>query len=167
MNTKTVVPMSDGLLPDFHLQGTDGPFQSGDCLGRLTVLYFYPKDNTPGCTTEGIDFAALYPQFCAAGCAIFGVSRDSLASHARFKVKLDLPFGLLSDPDEVACTALGVMRLKNMYGKQVRGIERSTFLIDRHGVIVQAWRGVKVTGHADEVLQVAKTLFATKNLPPT
>lgn len=152
-------------LPDFCLEGTGGLFHRGDCLGRLTVLYFYPKDNTPGCTTEGLDFAALDPEFRAAGCVILGVSRDSLASHARFKAKLDLPFELLSDPDEVACTALGVMRLKNMYGKQVRGIERSTFLVDRHGVIVRAWRGVKVSGkgikHAAEVLHAVKTLPST------
>ncbi len=154
--------MSEGLLevplPGFSLEGTGGPFHSGDCSGRLTVLYFYPKDNTPGCTTEGLDFAARHPEFRAAGCAIFGISRDSLASHVRFKTKLDLPFDLLSDPDEVACTALGVMKLKNMYGKQVRGIERSTFLIDGNGVIVRAWRGVKVTGHVDEVLQAVNIL---------
>ncbi len=155
--------MSEGYrdvpLPDFCLEGTGGLFRSRDCLDRLTVLYFYPKDNTPGCTTEGIDFAVLYSEFRAADCAIFGVSRDSLASHRRFKAKLDLPFDLLSDLDEVACTALGVMKLKNMYGKQVRGIERSTFLIDGHGLIVRAWRGVKVAGHADEVLQVVKTFL--------
>lgn len=153
-------------MPDFCLEGTGGPFHSADCSGRLTVLYFYPKDSTPGCTTEGSDFAALYSEFCAAECVIVGVSRDSLASHTRFKAKLDLPFDLLSDPDEVACTALGVMKLKNMYGKQVRGIERSTFLIDRHGLIVRAWRGVKVAGHADEVLQATKFL-AVKSPPST
>ena len=151
----------EGTLPNFQLEGSSGPFHSGDCLGRLTVLYFYPKDDTSGCTTEGIDFAALHPEFAAIGCVIFGVSRDNLASHARFKAKLNLPFDLLSDPDEVACTSLGVMKLKNMYGKQVRGIERSTFLIDRHGVIVRAWRGVKVADHASEVL------FAVKDLSPT
>ncbi len=166
MNTDAT--MSEGCegykevpLPDFHLEGTGGSFQSADCLGRLTVLYFYPKDNTPGCTTEGIDFAALHPEFLVAGCVIFGVSRDSLASHARFKAKLDLPFDLLSDPDEVACSALGVMKFKNMYGKQVRGIERSTFLIDRHGVIVRTWRGVKVADHANEVLLAVKSLSST------
>ena len=157
--------MSEGYtevpLPDFHLEGTGGPFQSADCPGRLTVLYFYPKDNTPGCTTEGIDFAALYPEFRAAGCALFGVSRDSLPSHARFKAKLALPFDLLSDPDEVACTALGVMKLKTLYGKQVRGIERSTFLIDRNGVIVRAWRGIKVADHANAVLLAVKSLSST------
>jgi len=148
-------------LPDFYLEGTGGPFQSADCLGRLTVLYFYPKDNTPGCTTEGMDFARLSPEFAAAGCALFGVSRDSLKAHANFKARLNLPFELLSDPDEVACTALGVMKLKNMYGKQVRGVERSTFLIDRNGVIVRAWRGVKVAEHANTVLLAAKLFSST------
>jgi thioredoxin-dependent peroxiredoxin len=153
--------MNEALLPDFSVEGTGGPFQSADCHGRLTVLYFYPKDNTSGCTTEGMDFAALYAEFVRAGCAVFGVSRDSLKSHAGFKATLSLPFDLLSDPDEVACTALGVMKLKMMYGKQVRGIERSTFVIGRDGQIVQVWRGVKAVGHAAEVLSFVKSLSST------
>lgn len=146
------------VLPDFTLEGTGGPFTSTECQGRLTVLYFYPKDNTPGCTTEGMDFARLHSEFAAAGCAVFGISRDSLKSHTTFKAKLAMPFELLSDPDEIACQALGVMKLKNMYGKQVRGVERSTFVIDRQGQIAREWRGVKVPGHAEEVLLVVQSL---------
>lgn len=153
--------MNETLLPAFGLEGSGGSFLSEDCRGRLTVLYFYPKDNTPGCTSEGIDFASLYSEFAQAGCAIFGISRDSIKSHAGFKAKLSLPFDLLSDPDEVACGALGVMKLKMMYGKQVRGVERSTFVIGRDGQIVRAWRGVKVAGHAAEVLSFVATLSLT------
>ena len=120
--------------------------------GRKVVLYFYPKDNTPGCTTEGGDFAALHGRFRAAGAEIFGVSRDSLKSHASFKAKQGYPFELISDPDEALCEAFGVMKMKNMYGRQVRGIERSTFVIDETGKLTREWRGVKVPGHAAEVL---------------
>ena len=120
------------------------------------MLYFYPKDNTPGCTTESIAFRDLYAQFEAAGTEIYGLSRDSLRSHENFKAKLDLPFDLISDPDEAVCLQFGVMKMKNMYGKQVRGIERSTFIIDAAGKLVKEWRGVKVPNHADEVLAFVK-----------
>jgi peroxiredoxin Q/BCP len=122
------------------------------------VIYFYPKDDTPGCTTEGAAFRDLYPEFQRLGCDIFGVSRDSLASHEKFKAKMAFPFDLLSDADEAACNMFGVIKMKNMYGKQVRGIERSTFLIDAQGVVRKEWRGVKVPGHAEEVLAAVKGL---------
>jgi peroxiredoxin Q/BCP len=120
---------------------------------RYTVLFFYPKDNTPGCTTENVAFRDLYPQFQAAGVDIYGISRDSLRSHEGFKAKLGLPFELISDADEQVCTQFGVMKMKQMYGKTVRGVERSTFVIDAHGQLVKEWRGVKVAGHVDEVLE--------------
>ncbi|GAB1460911.1 peroxiredoxin [Thauera sp.] len=122
------------------------------------MIYFYPKDNTPGCTNETRDFGALHTEFAAANCTVLGLSRDSLKSHENFKAKLELPFELVSDPEEKACEAFGVMKLKNMYGKQVRGIERSTFLIDGEGAIAREWRGVKVPGHAEEVLTAARAL---------
>lgn len=121
--------------------------------GKLIVLYFYPKDNTPGCTTESIAFRDLYPQFTAAGAEIFGISRDSIRSHENFKNKLELPFELISDPDEIICKQFDVIKMKNMYGKQVRGIERSTFLIDGNSKIVKEWRAVKVNGHVNDVLE--------------
>ena len=122
------------------------------------MLYFYPKDNTPGCTTEGGDFRDRHKEFKRAGCEVFGVSRDSLASHEKFKSKMKFPFELLSDADEAVCKQFGVMKMKNMYGKQVRGIERSTFLIDGDGKLVREWRGVKVPGHVLEVLDAARAL---------
>jgi peroxiredoxin Q/BCP len=122
------------------------------------VLYFYPKDNTPGCTTESMRFRDLYSQFKRANTEIFGLSRDSLRSHEGFKSKLELPFELISDPDETVCNLFNVMKIKNMYGKKVRGIERSTFVIDAGGKLVKEWRGVKVPGHVDEVLEYAKAL---------
>lgn len=124
----------------------------------LTVLYFYPKDNTPGCTNEAMAFRDLHPQFLAAGASILGVSRDSLKSHENFRAKHELPFELISDPDETVCNLFGVMKLKNMYGKQVRGIERSTFVINSDGDILREWRGLKVPGHAEEVLTFVKSL---------
>jgi thioredoxin-dependent peroxiredoxin len=128
------------------------PFQLSGRPAKYTVLYFYPKDNTPGCTTESIAFRELYPQFQAAQTEIYGISRDSLRSHEGFKGKLGLPFELISDPEEALCQQFGVMKMKNMYGKQVRGIERSTFVIDAQGRLVKEWRGVKVPDHAEEVL---------------
>ncbi len=130
-------------------------------LGRpakYTVLYFYPKDNTPGCTTESMAFRDLHPQFVQAGTEVYGISRDSLRSHENFKSKLGLPFELISDPDEALCAQFGVMKMKNMYGKQVRGIERSTFVIDAKGSLVKEWRGVKVANHAEEVLECVSNL---------
>ena len=122
------------------------------------MLYFYPKDNTPGCTTESVQFGEFHKQFAKAGCEIFGLSRDSLKSHENFKAKFGLPFELLSDAEEAACAQFGVIKMKNMYGKKVRGIERSTFVLDGKGVLVREWRGVKVPGHAEEVLSFVKTL---------
>ena len=151
--------MSAKPAPDFSLPATGGQTVSLAALrGRKVVIYFYPKDNTPGCTNETRDFGALHADFEAAGCTLFGVSRDSLKSHENFKAKLELPFELISDPEEAACEAFGVMKLKNMYGKQVRGIERSTFLIDAEGSIAREWRGVKVPGHAAEVLAAVQAL---------
>jgi peroxiredoxin Q/BCP len=138
---------------DFELPATGNQrFRLSAFRGHPLVLYFYPKDDTPGCTTEGSDFRDLYPRFRELKVDVFGVSRDSIASHERFKVKMAFPFQLLSDANEEACNAFGVMKMKNMYGKQVRGIERSTFVIDREGRIAKEWRGVKVPGHAQEVL---------------
>ena len=151
--------MSATPAPDFSLPATGGNTVTLSALhGRKVVLYFYPKDNTPGCTNETRDFGTLHADFAACGCDVYGLSRDSLKSHENFKTKLELPFELISDPDEKACEAFGVMKLKNMYGKQVRGIERSTFLIDAQGRIAREWRGVKVPGHAGEVLAAARAL---------
>lgn len=145
--------------PDFTLPATGGHSVTLSALrGSKLVLYFYPKDNTPGCTNESKDFRDLHAHFAAADCKVFGISRDSLKSHDNFKTKLELPFELISDADETACVAFDVMKLKNMYGKQVRGVERSTFLIDAQGNIARAWRGVKVPGHAAEVLAAVQAL---------
>lgn len=145
--------------PDFTLPATDGrSLGLKDFAGKTLVLYFYPKDSTPGCTTEACDFAALHGQFVAAGCEVLGVSRDSLKAHENFRAKNALPFALLSDREEAACTAYDVIKLKKLYGKEVRGIERSTFLIDGQGNIVREWRGVKVAGHAQEVLDAVRAL---------
>ena len=126
--------------------------------GTKLVLYFYPKDNTPGCTTEGADFRDRHDAFRRAGCEVYGVSRDSLKSHEAFKAKMNFPFELLADPQEAACAQFGVMKQKNMYGKKVRGIERSTFVIDQDGRLAREWRGVKVPGHVEEVLSFVKAL---------
>jgi len=128
----------------------------GALAGQWLVLYFYPKDSTPGCTTEGIDFNALLPEFTRLDARVFGVSRDSVKSHDNFCAKQGFAFPLISDRDQALCTAFDVIKLKNMYGKQVRGIERSTFLISPDSRIVQAWRKVKVAGHADTVLEALK-----------
>jgi peroxiredoxin Q/BCP len=151
--------MDPFAAPDIELAATGGkPFRLSESQGRGVVLYFYPKDNTPGCTTEGRDFSALYPLFQALGWEVFGISRDSLKTHENFKAKQGLAFELLSDPAELACEAFAVIKLKNMYGKQVRGVERSTFVIAPDGTVVKAWRGVKVPGHAQEVLEFVRTL---------
>lgn len=139
-------------VPQFSAASTAGEFTLADVKGKTLVLYFYPKDSTPGCTTEGQDFTRLHDKFTAAGAVVLGVSRDSLKSHASFKDKMGFPFELLSDPDAQLCALFGVMKMKNMYGKQVRGIERSTFVIGADGRLLREWRGVKVPGHADEVL---------------
>ncbi|MDG0023074.1 peroxiredoxin [Trinickia sp. Y13] len=148
----------DQLIPDFSAPATGGEITLSGLRGKKLVLYFYPKDNTPGCTTEGLQFRDLYPQFQKAGAEIVGVSRDSLRSHENFKAKLELPFPLISDTDESLCSLFGVIKMKKMYGKEVRGIERSTFLIDAQGVLRREWRGVKVPGHVDETLEAVQAL---------
>lgn len=146
-------------VKDFSLPSTGGAtFKLSEHKGNKLVLYFYPKDNTPGCTTESVQFGEFHKQFAKAGCEVFGLSRDSLKSHENFKAKFGLPFELLSDAEEAACAQFGVIKMKNMYGKKVRGIERSTFVLDGTGVLVREWRGVKVPGHAEEVLSFVKTL---------
>lgn len=146
-------------LPDFTAAMTsEKNFRLSEYKGKNVVLFFYPKDNTPGCTTESIAFRDLFPKFQQANAEIFGLSRDSIRSHEGFKAKLEMPFELISDPDEAICTLFGVIKMKSMYGKKVRGIERSTFLIDATGQLVKEWRGVKVAGHVDEVLEFTKNL---------
>ena len=145
-------------VPDFAAASTGGDFKLSSARGKIVVLYFYPKDNTPGCTTEGQEFAALQPQFARAGAIVLGVSRDSLKSHQNFKDKMAFPFELLSDADEAVCALFGVIKQKLMYGKQVRGIERSTFVIDGKGKLAAEWRGVKVAGHAAQVLATVQSL---------
>jgi peroxiredoxin Q/BCP len=146
-------------VPDFSLPSTGGTtFRLSSARGSKLVLYFYPKDNTPGCSTEGGDFRDLHAQFKRAGAQVFGISRDSVKSHEGFKAKMKFPFELLSDPSEAVCEQFGVMKLKSMYGKKVRGIERSTFVIDDRGLLAREWRGVKVPGHAQEVLNFVKAL---------
>jgi peroxiredoxin Q/BCP len=145
--------------PALELPSTDGTiFRLEAARGAPLVVYFYPRDHTPGCTDQAAQFRDRYAAFRDLGIAIYGVSRDSIRSHRSFKDKLGLPFELLSDPDETACQAWGVMKSKKLYGKPVRGIERSTFVIDASGAIAREWRGVKVPGHADEVLAYATTL---------
>jgi thioredoxin-dependent peroxiredoxin len=150
-------------VTDFELPATSGKTfklsdYAGKTQGKTLVIYFYPKDNTPGCTTQGMQFRDNYADFQAHNCEVFGISRDSLKSHENFKAKFTFPFELLADTEELACGIFGVMKMKNMYGKQVRGVERSTFVIDKNGVLVREWRGVKVDGHAVEVLDFIKTL---------
>lgn len=146
-------------VPDFELPSTGNKsFSLSAARGRILVLYFYPKDNTPGCTAEGEQFRDLHEQFAKLGCSVLGISRDSIRSHEGFKARMGFPFDLLSDADEKACSMFGVMKMKNMYGKQVRGIERSTFVIDAAGVVRGEWRGVRVAGHAREVLEFARSL---------
>lgn len=146
--------MSDQVVPDFTLPATGGVvFKLSATRGKSLVIYFYPKDNTPGCTAESQQFRDLYRDFQKAGCEVVGISRDSIKSHENFKSKFSLPFALLADTEETVCEQFGVIKLKNMYGKQVRGIERSTFVLDKNGVLRHEWRGIKANGHAQEVLQ--------------
>jgi peroxiredoxin Q/BCP len=145
--------------PEISLPATGGKTISLSALrGHPVVIYFYPKDNTPGCTREGEQFRDLHEDFAKLGCAVLGISRDSIKSHENFKAKYEFPFDLLSDVEEAACAAYGVIKMKNMYGKQVRGIERSTFVVDGKGVLRREWRGVKVPDHAREVLDYVATL---------
>lgn len=150
--------MQGERCPDFTLPATSGKTFALAEASKPLVIYFYPKDNTPGCTNESMAFRDLYSQFTAAGAEVAGISRDSLKSHENFKAKLELPFELLADTEETVCNSFAVIKMKNMYGKQVRGIERSTFVIDAQGTVVREWRGVKVPGHAEEVLAFVKTL---------
>lgn len=144
-------------VPDFAAPATDArTIQLADYRDRYLVLYFYPKDSTPGCTQEGQDFRDHYAEFSALNCDILGISRDSVRSHDNFKCKQNFPFALLADTDETICQLFDVIQMKNMYGKQVRGIERSTFLIGPDGKLLQEWRKVKVKGHAEEVLNTLK-----------
>ena len=146
-------------IPEFQLPATGGqPFSLAAVRGKTLVLYFYPKDSTPGCTTEAQQFRDLHDEFVQAGCVIAGVSRDSVKSHENFKAKQNLPFTLISDADETLCTQFAVIKEKTLYGKLLRGIERSTFVIDGQGVLRHEWRGVKAPGHAQEVLDFIKTL---------
>ena len=146
-------------VADFTLPATGGSsFTLSDHVGSPVVLYFYPKDNTPGCTTETAAFRDLHARFAKAGAVVAGISRDSLKSHENFAAKLELPFRLLSDADEVVCGLFDVIRMKNMYGKQVRGIERSTFVVAADGTLAREWRAVKVPGHAEEVLRFVKDM---------
>lgn len=151
--------MLNQAIPDFELPSTGGKtFKLSDYLGKTLVIYFYPKDSTPGCTTQGQQFRDAYADFKALNAEIVGISRDSLKSHENFKAKFSFPFELLSDSDERACSLFDVIRMKNMYGNQVRGIQRSTFVLDKNGMLVREWRGVKVDGHVQEVLDFVKTL---------
>jgi thioredoxin-dependent peroxiredoxin len=143
-------------IPYFEIPATsDLIFNPTACKGRKLVIYFYPKDSTPGCTAESMEFRDTIEEFTKANTLIVGISRDSLKSHENFKSKLELPFELLSDSDETVCQIFGVMKMKNMYGKQVRGIERSTFLIDEEGILRHEWRGLKIPGHVQDVLKAS------------
>jgi thioredoxin-dependent peroxiredoxin len=146
-------------LSDFSLPATGGGlWRLKDARGRKLVLYFYPRDNTPGCTLEGQQFAALAARFDRAGITIVGISRDSLAAHEKFRAQMKFPFVLLSDADSLVCNQFDVIREKNMYGRKVMGIERSTFLLDARGVLRNQWRKLKVDGHALQVLETAQAL---------
>ena len=153
-------PIAEGSkAPDFGLAATGGKsLRLSELRGRPVVVYFYPKDNTPGCTAEGQDFRDLYPRFRRRRAVILGISRDSLKTHENFKAKHKFPFQLLSDPDEVVCKSYDVIKMKNLYGRKVRGIERSTFLIDPEGVVRRVWRKVRVPEHAAEVLAAVAEL---------
>ncbi|MBQ0753536.1 MAG: peroxiredoxin [Gammaproteobacteria bacterium] len=146
-------------VPAFSLPATsDKQLALKDFKGKKLVLYFYPKDSTPGCTTEGNDFKELYPQFLKENCDILGISRDTIKRHENFKAKQEFPFELLSDEEEVLCGIFDVIKLKKLYGKEYLGIDRSTFIIDETGKLAKEWRKVKVTGHAAEVLEAVKSL---------
>jgi peroxiredoxin Q/BCP len=149
----------DQPVSDFQVQATSGQAVSlSELKGQQVVIYFYPKDSTPGCTTQGQNFRDFYEQFQAANTVVFGVSRDSLKSHENFKAKQSFPFELISDKDEALCQLFDVIKLKKLYGKEYLGVDRSTFLIDKEGVLRQEWRGVKVPGHVEAVLEKAQAL---------
>ena len=147
------------LIPEFDANATSGVKVSNTShLGKIVILYFYPKDNTPGCTTEAMQFRDKYKEFTKAGATVFGVSRDNMRSHDEFKLKLELQFELIADTEEKMCHMVGVVKNKIMYGKKVKGIERSTFLIGADGTLKGEWRGLKVPGHVDDVLKAVKDL---------
>ncbi len=151
--------MNNTSFQDFELPSTGGKtFKLSEHLGKTLVIYFYPKDATPGCTTQGQQFRDHYADFAAANTEIFGISRDSIKSHENFKAKFEFPFDLLADTEELACQLFGVIKMKKMYGKEVRGIERSTFIINKEGALIREWRGVKVDGHIPEVLAFVRSL---------
>ena len=144
-------------VPNFQLQGTSNlSFNLTSFIDKYIIIYFYPKDSTPGCTNEGIDFKENINMFKKLNIEIFGISRDTIKSHENFKAKYNFPFELLSDTEEIACNLFDVIKMKNMYGKKLRGIERSTFLINPEGKLINEWRGVKVNGHIEEILEVLK-----------
>jgi peroxiredoxin Q/BCP len=158
-DTNLMTPALNKALPDIDAQATGGvKFTPQAFHGQVVVLYFYPKDNTPGCTTEAMQFRDSHKDFVKAGAVVFGVSRDNMASHDKFKQNLELPFELIADTEEKLCHMFGVVKNKIMYGKKVKGIERSTFLIDTQGVLRAEWRGIKVAGHVEEVLKAVKEL---------
>ena len=154
-----MTPALNKTLPEFEAQATGGvKFTPQAYLGQSVILYFYPKDNTPGCTTEAMQFRDKYKDFVKAGAVVMGVSRDNMKSHDEFKTKLELPFELIADTEEKMCHMFGVVKNKIMYGKKVKGIERSTFLVGADGLLKQEWRGLKVPGHVDDVLKAVKLL---------
>ena len=154
-----MTPALNKPLPEFEALATGGvKFTPQAFAGQTVVLYFYPKDNTPGCTTEAMQFRDKHKEFVKAGAIVFGVSRDNMSSHDKFKQNLELPYELIADTEEKLCHMFGVVKNKIMYGKKVKGIERSTFLIDPQGVLVAEWRGIKVAGHVDEILKAVKGL---------
>ncbi|MEZ2349026.1 peroxiredoxin [Caballeronia sp. RCC_10] len=148
----------DQPVPDFTAPATGGEFTLSSLRGQKVVLFFYPKDNTPGCTTESLGFRDHYEQFKAAGAEIVGISRDSVKSHDNFKAKLELPYTLVSDSDEAICSLFDVVKMKKMYGKEVRGIERSTFLVDAEGVLRREFRGIKVPGHVEAIVEAVQAI---------
>jgi len=160
---KSMSPALNKPLPEFEALATGGvKFTPLSHPGKAVVLYFYPKDNTPGCTTEAMQFRDRHKDFVKAGAVVYGVSRDNMASHDKFRQNLELPFQLIADTEEKLCHMFGVVKNKIMYGKKVKGIERSTFLIDGDGVLRAEWRGIKVAGHVDEVLKAVKALKTAK-----
>ena len=154
-----MTPVLNKHLPEFEALATSGvKFTPSAFAGKAVVLYFYPKDHTPGCTTESMQFRDKHKDFLKAGAVVFGVSRDNMASHEKFRQNLELPFELIADTEEKLCHMFGVVKNKIMYGKKVKGIERSTFLIDASGTLRAEWRGIKVAGHVEEVLKAVKDL---------
>lgn len=153
------VELNDPVVAFGELFATNNTKVSSESFrGQYTLVYFYPKDDTPGCTIESQDFTRLYSAFQDLNCQVFGVSRDSLSSHEKFKAKYAMPFELISDPEETLCTMFDVVKLKNMYGKPIRGVERSTFLINPHGILEAEWRKVEVPGHAEVVYSQLKSI---------